>query len=664
LKDALKLWNKSSSNKNQIEGSIAMRTRFASTIAKGAAILVLLSTLDAQLSTLLAQGVTAFTYQGQLYDGGQLANGSYDLMFGLPGSGGSAITRTDVPISNGLFITTLDFGGTAFVGTARSLEISVRRSGQGPFVPLSPANPITPVPYALVAGNLAGGGLTGTYSNIVSLANPSNIFAGSFSGNGAGLLNVDGLTLDGLFATNFWQTTGNAGTSPANGNFLGTTDDQPLQLRANNQTGLQMQYINADWGLAGPVRCMNIVNGYWGNTVADGCIGVTVAGGGGEEHDAYTGNVVLMQSNYVASSFCSIGGGAWNRAGTLVWGQRSYEDVGNYATVSGGIANAALGTSSAVGGGDGNLALTDYATVAGGSDSRASGIGAFVGGGGWDGLTWRGNEASGNASVVSGGVGNQAQASWGTVSGGVFNTAGPSGWATVGGGDSNTASGEHSTVPGGYQNMASGQYSFAAGRQAYATFDGAFVWNSYGSPATNFTDHRFHVLAPNGFSVDYDTQRPDGGGSKWVVIGTQFPGQTIGTWTGAYLSDGGAWEPNSDRNRKENFGEINALDILQRVACLPLKTWNYTNEATSVRHLGPVAQDFHAAFALNGADDRHIADVDEGGVALAAIQGLNQKLDTENAAVRDELKRRHAENAELRRRLEALEQIILKQKSN
>jgi hypothetical protein len=71
-----------------------------------------------------------------------------------------------------------------------------------------------------------------------------------------------------------------------------------------------------------------------------------------------------------------------------------------------------------------------------------------------------------------------------------------------------------------------------------------------------------------------------------------------------------------------------------------------------------MAQDFHASFGLNGADDTHIATLDEEGVALAAIQGLNQKVDSVNARLREELKRRDAENAELRQRLEAVEKII------
>ncbi len=59
-----------------------------------------------------------------------------------------------------------------------------------------------------------------------------------------------------------------------------------------------------------------------------------------------------------------------------------------------------------------------------------------------------------------------------------------------------------------------------------------------------------------------------------------------------------------------------------------------------------MAQDFHAAFGLNGADDKHISTVDEGGVALAAIQGLNQKLDEKDAEIQD-LKRSVAELKEL-----------------
>ena len=70
-----------------------------------------------------------------------------------------------------------------------------------------------------------------------------------------------------------------------------------------------------------------------------------------------------------------------------------------------------------------------------------------------------------------------------------------------------------------------------------------------------------------------------------------------------------------------------------------------------------MAQDFHAAFGLNGEDDKHISMGDESGVALAAIQGLSQKVESENSILR-------AENAELQKRLETLEKMVLTPKSN
>src|SRR5436190_8870158 len=84
----------------------------------------------------------------------------------------------------------------------------------------------------------------------------------------------------------------------------------------------------------------------------------------------------------------------------------------------------------------------------------------------------------------------------------------------------------------------------------------------------------------------------------------------------------------SDRNRKTDFHGINPREVLEKVVSLPVSQWRYTNEDAGVKHLGPVAQDFQSAFGL-GTDDKSIGTVDADGVALAAIQGLNQKLQEE-----------------------------------
>jgi len=82
---------------------------------------------------------------------------------------------------------------------------------------------------------------------------------------------------------------------------------------------------------------------------------------------------------------------------------------------------------------------------------------------------------------------------------------------------------------------------------------------------------------------------------------------------------------------------------------LPIARWNFKSDC-STAHIGPMAQDFHAAFEV-GTDDKHIATVDADGVALAAIQGLNQRLT-------EELQQKQREITELRQRMETVEQFL------
>lgn len=142
-----------------------------------------------------------------------------------------------------------------------------------------------------------------------------------------------------------------------------------------------------------------------------------------------------------------------------------------------------------------------------------------------------------------------------------------------------------------------------------------------------------------------------------------FSGHVISTSAGAYLSSGGVWTDSSDRTKKEGFEVIDPAAILERVENLPGTVWNFKSEGPSVRHIGPVAQDFHVAFGVGG-DDKHIAALDANGVALAAIQGLNEKVEVKMKNAETRFEELCAENAELKRRLAVLERIILNQNSN
>jgi hypothetical protein len=127
-----------------------------------------------------------------------------------------------------------------------------------------------------------------------------------------------------------------------------------------------------------------------------------------------------------------------------------------------------------------------------------------------------------------------------------------------------------------------------------------------------------------------------------VGIGTNNPQSALhvaGTVTAT------AFNPPSDRNLKENFAPVAARDVLEKVAAMPISRWNFKGDEGTT-HVGPMAQDFHAAFGL-GTDDKHIATVDADGVALAAIQGLNQKLE-------EKLRERDREIEQLKQMMKSL----------
>jgi len=107
---------------------------------------------------------------------------------------------------------------------------------------------------------------------------------------------------------------------------------------------------------------------------------------------------------------------------------------------------------------------------------------------------------------------------------------------------------------------------------------------------------------------------------------------------------------------KENFQPVDSQVILDRLSRIPVHTWNAKGTDPTVKHLGPTAQDFYAAFGL-GDDDKSISTIDLDGVSLAAIQGLytlNQEhaqtieaLQAENTGLHDQMEDLNARVAAL-----------------
>jgi hypothetical protein len=212
-----------------------------------------------------------------------------------------------------------------------------------------------------------------------------------------------------------------------------------------------------------------------------------------------------------------------------------------------------------------------------------------------------------------------------SIGGGDYNQIQPTAFhSVIAGGQSNLVLqgaffgsdwGGYATIPGGRNNTAT-NFAFAAGCRAKAIHQGAFVWadnNEFDFPSTN----------ANSFSVR-------------AVGGTRFVSAINGSGNpsaGVVLQPGsGSWTTLSDRDSKDNLKRVNRREVLEQLDAIPIATWNYRAQDKSIRHIGPMAQDFAAAFKV-GEDDHGISTVDADGVALAAIQGLHEALKEKDSRI-------------------------------
>jgi hypothetical protein len=115
-----------------------------------------------------------------------------------------------------------------------------------------------------------------------------------------------------------------------------------------------------------------------------------------------------------------------------------------------------------------------------------------------------------------------------------------------------------------------------------------------------------------------------------VGIGTASPAATLDV-NGDMLVHGTISQLSS-RTAKENFQAIDGKMVLAKLEALPISTWNYRGDTPQDIHLGPVAEDFHAAFGL-GASDHFVAPTDVAGVALASIKALQEEVRERDARV-------------------------------
>ena len=558
-------------------------------------------------SVVTAQAAS-FTYHGSLQDSGKPAEGSYDIELTLysAASGGSVIggplVMYKVPVHGGSFNTEADFGPLSQSFSQAFVSVRVRNAGQGDYAALNARAQVT-------------------------AATTASVCPGA------------------------WTLQGNAG-NPV-GSYLGTADSQPLTFAVG---GVRVGQITASGDPTNAPSAPNVVFGSPTNSVSPTIGGATIAGGGDSKTTCSTGS--LPCANSVQLDFATVGGGVANVA------------AGYAATIGGGIQNTASGDESTVGGGLNARASGVFSTIAGGEDNLASGRFSTVAGG-------FGASATGNSSTVPGGDNNSAGGDYSFAAGlgatvrDAFFTSGCTSGTNCG--DYGTFVWEDaSTIGTSFTSTGPNQFLIQAnggvainGTPTGNTDELTIYGNGNGNTTVNvhLLPHGatlgFNVKGIGGsaitpsFRIDQDittsTTAPrfeigSTGNFGLLGAGTGTNPLTVGTdatnGNGAYLSPGGIWTAASSRTFKEGFARIDAGNILAKVIALPVQTWFYKDDHQEGRHMGPVAEDFAALFGL-GNDDKHIGGVDESGVAFAAIQGLNRKVEEVNG----ELKR---ENSKLR----------------
>ncbi|MBI3872600.1 MAG: tail fiber domain-containing protein [candidate division Zixibacteria bacterium] len=574
-------------------------------------------------------------YQGVLKNpGGTPQVGMFTVTFTIyPVPAGGSIIWTEVQSvttnGDGLFNVLLGsvtpITDAVFSGPDRYLSTAV-----SPDPEMTPRTRIATVAYAFRPATVDGatGGTIVTKVSIgvghvntgtdAFIAGASNTASGNFSAVGGGLND----TANGTYSAvggGLLNAANGASSTVSGGTKNSATSD------ASTIAGGQQNVIDVGATLAavgGGYK--NLVSGYAG----------TASGGWEDTVSRDYGAVGGGRNNTAGGQGANVSGGGFNKARGLYatvsggGGDAAVDSnsaQGDYSYVGGGGFNVSRGEYAAAAGGRGNTADTQYTSVGGGWSNHASGWASTVAGG-------SGCVAGGQTSVVGGGDGNQATPYASTVCGGIGNhiSAGADG-STIGGGGVHgiRTNARYSTIPGGADIIIRASYAFAAGRNAevLAAHAGSFIWaDSLNSIFQSTNANEFAARATGG--VRFVT-------GVSPVVGVQV------------AAGGGSWSSISDRTVKANVEPVNGEDLLFRLSQIPVATWNYKSQDPSIRHIGPMAQDFYAAFRV-GEDDKHITTIDADGIALAAIQALYKQQKTENQELRSQI-------AELRAMVAALQ---------
>ncbi len=614
----------------------------------------------AAASNALAQ-TTVFTYQGRLSEGTTPPSGTYEMEFKLfdAPTGGTqqpqpnpitvgltAANNSAVTVTNGVFSVQLDFGAGAFPGAARYLEISVRRNSGEAFTVLAPRQQITSTPYAIKSLN----------AETASTATTATSFSGSLTGDVTGTQTATVVDSVGGASAASVASAASAANAATSGNSADTIVKRDAS--GNFSAGTITATLDGNAASATTANTATTASGV-SASAGDSVVAAINAGGSSVTTARVAGDVELAPSAQQTTSSTNhlinlklVGS---RNLGTA--GQDSLLSLSASGTYwSGGFTQSFDKERFRVENDGSLLAVSDYNSgCCGGIPIEGSGT-RFM---------WFGAKGALRAGTING-------TQWDDANIGLHSTAigenvrALGDWAIVVG--KNSVAANTGTVALGEGHTATGANSVALGYGAStSTINGAprtgtFVFSDRSVPLTytfNSTspdiETQFHPTVTNSFNVravngsffytntalttgfifNSTTATMTLTNSKLTMASdgsTTLTSNAGGTAGVTLPAGGGSWNSLSDRNMKANFAAVDPRAILRGVLALPISTWNYKSQDASVRHIGPMAQDFFAAFKV-GEGDKTISTIDPDGVALAAIQGLNEELKDRDAKI-------------------------------
>ncbi len=611
---------------------------------------------------------TAFTYQGQLKDGGSPANGTYDVRFALYDqlTGGTqqgpTVCADNVAVAEGLFTLELDFGAQ-FAGQERFLEIAVRTDtglncgNSTGFVTLDPRQALTGTPhalYALNAGTLDGLDSSAFLQSILapltlSGSNPSaHIISGENITTTNNSYGVQGLCTGASGVT--YGVYGRSDSTAGRGVYGVATADTDITyggyFESNSTQGT---------GVFGKVTAGTGTT-YGGFFASNSTLGVGVYGSGDQNGGRFVSDGTNGRGVF---GFTSAGTGnaygghfmSYSTDGRGVYGQAT-ADTG---TTYGGY----FESESTSGRGVYGIATAGTGSTMGvfGESQSTLGIGLY------------------GAATAETGFNYGVFAKSNSTNGrGIYAWANADSGATVavyGDCDSPDGFGGYFIGPVGSKNYFARNVGIGTvtpdvnlhvegGADASLSNGSGYVVLGDVSGSNLVIDNNEIIARNNGTGaslyINYE------GGNVGILRNSASHPLHVGNGNangnGAHLTAGGTWTNGSSRDSKQGFELIDKRAVLRKVVELPVTRWQYEGEAVDVHHIGPVAEDFRAAFEV-GHDERYITTIDADGVALAAIQGLYGIVQEKNCEI-DELKAKVESVDRLEARVAALEGLVSK----